>query len=114
MAMLAVYRVTVFVPPEALERVIDGILAVDPLRIGDYDRVSWISAPGRERYRPLAGAAPACGTIGTLECGETVRLEFCLPRERDRLERVIADGIRPHHPWRVPAIFVDESELPLP
>ena len=112
--ILPVYRVSVWVPPEHAQRVLDGICAVDDLRIGDYDRVAWISAPGVEQFRPLAGADPALGSIGELESGASVRIEFCIPRDSERLQRVIDDGIRPHHPWRIPAIFVDESLLPLP
>jgi hypothetical protein len=112
--MLPVYRVSVWVPPEHAQRVLDGICAVDDLRIGDYDRVAWLAAPGTEQYRPLAGATPSLGSIGDLESGDSVRIEFCIPRDAARLQHVIDAGIRPHHPWQVPAIFVDESLLPLP
>lgn len=109
-----VYRVTVFVPPAHLQALIDGICAANPLRIGDYDRVLWISAPGTEQFRPLAGATPTQGHVGELERGDTMRVEFCIPRDADTLSHVIDQGIRPHHPWELPAIFVDESLLPLP
>ncbi|MBB5207266.1 hypothetical protein [Chiayiivirga flava] len=112
--MLPVYRITVFVPPEAVQGLLDGICAVDDLRIGDYDRVLWTSAPGIEQFRPLPGATPTQGDVGAVERGATVRVEFCIPRDDDRLARVIALGIRPHHPWQVPAIFVDASVFPLP
>ena len=112
--ILPVYRVSVWVPPEHAQRVLDGICAIDELRIGDYDRVAWIAAAGTEQFRPLAGAKPALGEVGELERGDSVRIEFCIARDAERLQRVIDLGIRPHHPWQVPAIFVDESLLPLP
>ena len=112
--ILPVYRVSVWVPPEHAQRVLDGICAIDELRIGDYDRVAWIAAAGTEQFRPLAGAKPALGEVGALERGDSVRIEFCIARDAERLQRVIDLGIRPHHPWQVPAIFVDESLLPLP
>jgi hypothetical protein len=114
MNLLPVYRISVWVPPAQMQRVLDGICAVDDLRIGEYDRVAWISATGIEQFRPLAGATPSLGDIGALESGESVRIEFCIPRDAARLQRVIDEGIRPHHPWEIPAIFVDESLLPLP
>jgi hypothetical protein len=43
-----------------------------------------------------------------------VRLEFAIPRDAALLARIVEQGIRPHHPWQVPAIFVDEALLPLP
>lgn len=112
--LMPVYRVTVFVPPAQVQAVIDGICAIDDLRIGDYADVLWTSAPGVEQFRPMSGARPARGDVGALERGATVRLEFCLPRDAERLARVIEHGIRAHHPWEVPAIFVDESSFPLP
>ena len=111
MRLVPVYRVTVFVPPAHLEALQAGICAVDSLRQGDYEHGMWISAPGIEQFRPLAGAQPAQGRTGELECVETVRLELCLPRDPERLQRLIEQGIRPHHPWETPAI---ESSFPLP
>ena len=114
MRSLPVYRITVFVPAGHVQAVIDGVCAVDELRIGDYAQVAWLSAPGSEQFLPLPGARPTQGSIGALERNASVRLEFCIPREEARLRRVIDEGIRAHHPWEVPAIFVDESRLPLP
>ena len=110
--MRAAYRVTVFVPPAQLRALQDGILAVDPLRDGDYDQVMWVSAPGQEQFRPLPGAQPSAGQVGQLSQLPSVRLEFLLPHDPDLLERVLREGVRAHHPWRVPAIFVDETMLP--
>jgi hypothetical protein len=114
MQLLPVYRIAVFVPADHVQRVIDGVCAVDELRIGDYAGVAWTSAPGGEQFRPLPGAVPAQGTVGELERVASVRVEFCIARDEARLRRLIDDGIRPHHPWEVPAIFIDESQLPLP
>jgi hypothetical protein len=114
MHSLPVYRITVFVPADHVQRVIDGVCAIDDLRIGDYAQVAWTSAPGIEQFRPLPGAIPTQGATGELERSPSVRVEFCIPRDEARLRRVVEDGIRPHHPWEVPAIFVDESRLPLP
>ena len=113
MKLLAVYRVTVFVPQQHLQGVIDGVCAVDPLRIGDYEHVMWTSLAA-EQFRPLPGAVPTLGRVGALERGDSVRLEFCIPRETERLRLVLEQGIVPHHPWEIPAIFIDESWFPLP
>ena len=111
---LPVYRVTVWVPPADLARLQLGICAIEGLQLGEYDQVMWVSAPGREQFRPLHGAVPAVGIIGEATEGASVRLEFAIPRDPERLQRVIDQGIRPNHPWEVPAIFVDESWFPLP
>lgn len=114
MELLPVYRICVFVPPEYVQHVIDGVCAVDDLRIGDYAHVAWTAAAGTEQFRPLDGAQPTLGMQGELTCNASVRIEFCIARDEARLCRVIEQGIRPHHPWEVPAIFVDASLLPMP
>lgn len=114
MRLIPVYRITVFVPPEHLEALKAGILSVDDLAVGDYREVMWTSAPGSEQFRPTAAARPALGAAGELTSAPSVRLEFSIPRDAERLRRVIVDGVRAHHPWEVPAVFVDESLFPQP
>lgn len=114
MQLIPVYRITVFVPPAHLEALKAGILAVDALAIGDYREVLWTAAPGFEQFRPDAGANPTLGTPGELTSSESIRLEFSIPRDAERLRRVIVDGIHAHHPWEVPAVFVDEAMFPMP
>ena len=76
--------------------------------------LSNIRAPSIEQFRPLAGANPTLGGIDELVRAPSVRVEFCIPRDDARLRRLIEAGIRPNHPWEVPAIFVDESSMPTP
>lgn len=114
MTLTPVYRITVFVPETHVEMLKAGICAVDALGAGHYDQVIWSVSPAEEQFRPLPGAQPAHGVIGEVTRVPSVRLEFMLPREPERLQRVIDHGIRPHHPWEVPAIFVDESWAVLP
>jgi hypothetical protein len=104
-----VYRVTTFVPPDHLDRVLEGVEREVPLVFGPYDRSAWWSAVGVEQFRPLPGASPTTGEIGRVERVETVRLEFAIPRDRELLERVLSRGLLPSHPWEEPAVFVDES-----
>lgn len=109
MTLTPVYRITVFVPATHLEALKAGLCAVDPLASGDYDQVMWSMTSAEEQFRPLPGAHPAQGRIGEVTRVPSVRLEFAIPRDPQRLQRVLDQGIRPHHPWEVPAIFVDES-----
>ncbi|CAH0065711.1 hypothetical protein [Stenotrophomonas geniculata] len=111
MQRLPLYRVVVFVPPAALDAVKQGILAVDALVAGDYEHGMWWSAPGFEQFRPRAGASPVQGEAGHTEVADSVRLEFCLARDTQRLQRILEHGIVPHHPWRVPMVQVEEIEL---
>lgn len=113
MRLQPVYRITVFVPPAHLQALQEGILAMEPLGDARYDQVMWWSAPGLEQFRPLAGAQPAQGTLGDVSRLPSVRLEFAIPRDPARLARVLEQGVRRHHPWESPAIFVDECLQPV-
>ncbi|MDG2525469.1 hypothetical protein P6166_08905 [Stenotrophomonas sp. HITSZ_GD] len=113
MRLREVYRVTVFVPPAHLQALHEGILSVEPLGDERYDAVMWLSAPGIEQFRPLAGAHPAQGAVGELARVPSVCLTFAIPRDPERLARVLREGVRRHHPWESPAIFVDESLQPI-
>src|SRR5690606_34092906 len=84
-----VWRVTVHVPEAHVRRLIDGIRAVDDLRIGAYADVLWISAPGIEQFRPLEGAQPALGTIGERVRSTDVCVSFGIPRDEARLARLL-------------------------
>lgn len=111
MNLRKVYRITTFVPPEHLEALLGGIAAEVPLRYGQYDQSAWWSAVGVEQFRPLPGSKPTSGKVGTVERVATVRVEFAIARDPGQLARLIAKGLRPHHPWQEPAIFIDETEI---
>lgn len=48
--------VTVQAPAGDIDRILDQITLIAPLVQGKYDRNSYETAPGSERYRPLKGA----------------------------------------------------------
>jgi hypothetical protein len=111
MNLRKIYRVTTFVPPEHLEALLAGIGSEVPLRYGQYDQSAWWSAVGVEQFRPLPGAKPTSGKVGTVERVPTVRVEFAVARDPIRLAQLIAKGLRPNHPWQEPAVFIDETEI---
>jgi hypothetical protein len=113
MELVQVYRITTFVPPEHLDSLKQAICSVDSLSIGPYEHVMWSSSSSKEQFRPTSGATPTAGAIGELAILDTVRLEFCIPRDAQRLQNIIENGIYSKHPWEVPAVFVDESILPM-
>jgi len=108
-----VYRLTVFVPTEYLEQLLESIISVVPLRFGDYDEVLWFSAPGIEQFRPLPGANPTLGEAMKRTRHPSTKVEFSIDRDEQLLEKVIEDGIRPGHPWEEPVIFIAEMKIPL-
>ena len=111
MKRVPVYRITVFVPPAQLDTLRSGILAVDDLAAGGYSHGMWESAAGCEQFRVEPGTASVVGVAGELVREPSVRLEFCIPRDPARLQRLLEEGIAVHHPWNSPAVFVDTSEF---
>ncbi|MFW5933171.1 MAG: Nif3-like dinuclear metal center hexameric protein [Actinomycetota bacterium] len=72
-------KLVTFVPPEALEAVIDGVSAAGAGRIGDYERCTFRVA-GTGTFRPTEGADPYSGEgIGHDAEEDEYRLEVELP-----------------------------------
>ncbi len=109
-----VFRVTVIVPSHNgfSEKVIEAILAHDPLRYGDgYDQVTFESAIGLEKYRTLRGANPTVGKEDQQSSVPSIELSFTLPRggSKDSVHlREVLDAIVKVHPWEEPQIFIQE------
>lgn len=75
-------KLVAFVPPEALEPVLDAVSAAGAGRIGDYERCSF-RVEGTGTFRPLPGTDPYSGSgIGQDASERELRLEVELPRSR--------------------------------
>ncbi len=109
MKLLPVYRITVFVPPAGLAALKQGILAVDDLAAGGYADGMWES-DAHEQFRVLDGTRSVQGQGGERVYQPSVRLEFCIPRDAQRLQDLLG-AIAAHHPWNTPAVFVDTTEF---
>jgi dinuclear metal center YbgI/SA1388 family protein len=88
-------KLVTFVPPEALERVLDAVAAAGAGRIGDYERCSF-RVRGTGTFRPTAGADPYSGRVGEDAAEQEDRLEVELPR--GRAGRVVA-ALLDAHPY---------------
>lgn len=97
-------KIVVFAPVSAAETLRQELAGAGAGHLGDYDHASF-SAPGVGRFRPLAGASPAIGTVGDLESVEEERIEVIAPR---RLRGLLLDVIRAVHPYEEPAYDVYE------
>jgi len=75
-------KLVTFVPPEAVEPVLDALSAAGAGRIGDYERCSF-RVEGTGTFRPLPGTDPYSGDgIGQDANERELRLEMELPRSR--------------------------------
>lgn len=95
-------KIVVFVPEESGNRIRECLTETGCGRIGNYDSCSF-SSRGIGRFRPLAGATPAIGSIETLEQVVEERIEVICPFEN--YEDVLVK-IREVHPYEEPAIEV--------
>lgn len=92
-------KLTTFVPLEAAEVVRAALAAVGAGAIGNYDSCSF-SSRGEGRFRPLDGASPAIGTVGTAETVAEERVEVVLPRSR---RTAVLKALIAAHPYEEPA-----------
>ena len=101
-------KLTTYVPIADGDRVREALATAGAGVIGDYDSASF-STPGEGRFRPLAGAHPTIGEVGTLEVVDETRIECVLARAAR--PRVVA-ALLAAHPYDEPAYDVVELADP--
>ncbi len=87
------FKLAVYVPEEALERVRLALGDAGAGKIGDYSHCSF-RARGTGAFRPLEGASPHIGTVGELEEVAEWKLEAVVLEED--VERVLAAMLEAH------------------
>jgi dinuclear metal center YbgI/SA1388 family protein len=95
----AVDKLVVFVPHADAQPLIDALAAAGAGHLGDYERCAW-TTDGLGTFRPLPGAAPAIGAVGSVEEVSETRVEMVVPPTRRA--QVIA-ALRTAHPYEEPA-----------
>jgi hypothetical protein len=102
-----VFKISVNVPEEFLERIMDSVNSVMEPVFPGYDR-TFSYSPVTGTWRPLDGSRPFKGTIGKIEVSDEMKLEFVV-RRKD-LKNVI-DAIIKIHPYEEPAIDITKVFL---
>ena len=74
-------KIAAFVPPEAVEQVVDAMAAAGAGVIGEYERCSF-RVRGTGTFRPSEHADPYSGEIGEDAAEEELRVEMEVPRGR--------------------------------
>ena len=92
----------VFVPAENADAVREAMFDAGAGRIGDYSHCSWTTA-GTGQFLPHDGAAPAIGTVGTVEQVAEDRVEVIAPAA---LRGHILAALRRAHPYEEPAFDI--------
>ena len=96
------YKLTVFIPDEALEQVKSALFSASAGKIGDYEQCCW-QVQGTGQFMPLAGSAPHIGKQDSLETVDEWRVEMVVD------DAAIVDSIaalKTAHPYETPAYDV--------
>lgn len=96
------YKLVVFIPAAAVNKVTKAIFDAGAGWVGNYHRCGFKTA-GEGSFLPLAGANPAIGKKGKLESVDEFRFECLVPASR--LDAVLA-GMKKAHPYEEPAFDV--------
>lgn len=98
------YKLTVFIPDEALEAVKTALFAAGAGTIGNYEQCCW-QVQGMGQFMPMAGSDPHIGRQDTLETVEEWRVEMVVKKEA--IQAVIK-ALKQAHPYETPAFDVIE------
>src|SRR5687768_10425589 len=102
------YKLVVFAPEDAADRVADAVFCAGAGRIGNYTSCSFRS-PGTGTFYGEEGANPAVGQAQKLERVQEVRIETVLPI--DRIAPCIR-AMRNAHPYETPAFDLVQLAAP--
>ena len=98
--------------PDDVDRILDAVVTVDPLRYGKYERNASISAVGMETAKPPEGSTTATHVDGfepgSVETYPMVELKISVARDPEKLAEVM-DAILDVHHYEEPAIYLRED-----
>jgi dinuclear metal center YbgI/SA1388 family protein len=96
------YKMVVFAPFDAAEKVANAIFEAGAGWIGNYSHCGFM-AEGQGSFLPLEGAKPAIGKKGKFERVDEIRFETIVPAAK--VEKCIS-AMRAAHPYEVPAFDI--------
>jgi len=96
------YKLVVFVPVDALDKVANAVFAAGAGAMGNY-RDCGFGTDGTGTFLPLKGAHPAIGKQGRREAVHETRFETIVPAEK--LDAVVA-AMKQAHPYEMPAFDI--------
>jgi hypothetical protein len=100
------YKICVFVPEAAAERVKQAMFEAGAGRIGDYDSCCW-QVSGQGQFRPLAGSSPYIGEQDRTETVDEFRIEMVCA---DEFIKAAIAALKLSHPYEEPAYDVWKLE----
>ncbi|MBO1530468.1 YqfO family protein [Psychrobacter sp. F1192] len=98
------YKLTVFIPEEALEQVKSALFAAGAGTIGNYEACCW-QVQGVGQFKPLAGSNPHIGAQDKLEKVPEWRVEMVVAQKN--MAQVV-EALKQAHPYETPAYDIIE------
>ena len=98
------YKLTVFIPEEALEKVKAALFAAGAGTIGNYEQCCW-QAKGEGQFMPMAGSNPHLGSQDKLEKVAEWRVEMVV---KTSMIAEVIKALKQAHPYETPAYDVLE------
>lgn len=98
------YKLTVFIPEEALEKVKAALFAAGAGTIGNYEQCCW-QVKGEGQFMPMAGSNPHLGSQDKLEKVAEWRVEMVV---KTSIIAEVIEALKQAHPYETPAYDVLE------
>jgi len=98
------YKLTVFIPEEALEKVKAALFAAGAGTIGNYEQCCW-QVKGEGQFMPMAGSNPHLGSQDKLEKVAEWRVEMMV---KTSMIAEVIKALKQAHPYETPAYDVLE------
>lgn len=98
------YKLTVFIPEEALEKVKAALFAAGAGTIGNYEQCCW-QVKGEGQFMPMAGSNPHLGSQDKLEKVAEWRVEMMV---KTSMIAEVIEALKQAHPYETPAYDVLE------
>lgn len=96
------YKLTVFIPEEALDQVKSALFAAGAGKIGNYEQCCW-QVKGAGQFKPMAGSTPHIGSHDSLETVDEWRVEMVVD---ESFMADVIDALKKAHPYETPAYDV--------
>lgn len=100
------YKISVFIPKDSVEKVKHSLFEAGAGRIGNYDCCCWQS-DGTGQFRPLDGSQPTLGVLNNLEFVQETKVELVC---EDSLIEIAIKALKESHPYEEPAFDVWKLE----
>jgi hypothetical protein len=100
------YLVSVHVPSDSVDKVLQALAGAVGLEYGKYDQVAYIDAEGMEQFRPLAGSK--AGVQKTVTTTPSRVVTVSVVHDGAVLQKAV-DAITRVHPYEEPVIYITEG-----